>query len=117
MKRRSGCGERRDDAKNVKAEARAGHVSFVMAGRGGYKIATGPRGLTPYHGTGFSRAANRRKPARDVYMLFGPNASWPATGVPTPAWWEHQLSGLPPELRLDPRRFAAKARALERDPR
>jgi hypothetical protein len=66
-------------------------------------------------GTAFSRAANRSEPAWDVYMLFGPNASWPATGVPTPAWWEHQLSGLPPELRLDPRRFAAKARALERD--
>jgi hypothetical protein len=65
-------------------------------------------------GTAFSRAAGRSEPAWDVYMLFGPDATWPATGVPTPAWWEHQLGGLPPERRLDPTRFAAKAAALER---
>ncbi|MGH7623781.1 MAG: hypothetical protein ACREOJ_00495 [Gemmatimonadaceae bacterium] len=65
-------------------------------------------------GTAFSRAAGRTEPAWDVYLLFGPDATWPATAAPTPAWWEHQLSGLPPERRLDPTRFAAKAAALER---
>lgn len=66
-------------------------------------------------GTAFSHAAKLDEPAWDFYMLFGPNATWPAAGVPAPAWWEHQLGGLPPERRLDPARFAAKAAALERD--
>lgn len=65
-------------------------------------------------GTAFSRVAALNKPAWDFYMLFGPNASWPASGVPTPAWWEHQLGGLPPERHLDATRFADSARALER---
>lgn len=64
-------------------------------------------------GTAFSHAAGRTAPAWDFYMLFGPEATWPPTGVPTPTWWEHQLSRLPPDRRLDPTRFAAKAAALE----
>lgn len=64
-------------------------------------------------GAAFSHAGGRTEPAWDVYLLFGPDATWPASGVPTPAWWEHQLSGLPPNRRLDPARFAAKAAALE----
>ncbi|MGH7583145.1 MAG: hypothetical protein ACREL5_07975 [Gemmatimonadales bacterium] len=64
-------------------------------------------------GTAFSHAAGRTEPAWDVYMLFGPEATWPSAGVPKPDWWEHQLGGLPPDLRLDGARFAAKAAALE----
>ena len=30
-------------------------------------------------------------------------------GAPEPAWWEHQLGGMPGDLRLDPERFASKA--------
>ncbi len=44
----------------------------------------------------------------------GSACRWPASGVPTPAWWEHQLGGLPPERHLDATRFADSARALER---
>lgn len=65
-------------------------------------------------GTAFERVAGLRKPAWDFYMLFGPHASWPTAGVPTPAWWEHQLGGLPPERHLDAARFADTARTLER---
>lgn len=54
-------------------------------------------------------------PAWDTWMLFGPKARWPAEGVPTPDWWEHQLYGLPADRYLNPDRFAAKAAALERE--
>lgn len=51
------------------------------------------------------------EPAWDVWLLFGPEATW-EEGHPEPAWWEHQLHGLPDSLRLDPQRFAARAQAL-----
>lgn len=51
------------------------------------------------------------EPAWDVWMLFDRNASW-TSGGPEPAWWEHQLRGLPDSLRLEPDRFARRAREL-----
>lgn len=51
------------------------------------------------------------EPAWDVWLLFGRDARWEAD-VPEPGWWEHQLSGLPAERRLDPGRFAEKAGEL-----
>lgn len=53
--------------------------------------------------------------AWDVWMLFGRGARWPEGGPPEPAWWEHQLGGMPPELRLDPERFADRASKLQRE--
>jgi len=50
--------------------------------------------------------------AWDVWMLFDGKARWTVPGPPEPAWWEHQLHGLPEERRLDPDRFAGKAAAL-----
>jgi hypothetical protein len=50
-------------------------------------------------------------PAWDVWMLFDRDTEWKTT-PPKPAWWEHQLHGLPEERHLDPERFAAKAKAL-----
>ncbi|MGH7523019.1 MAG: hypothetical protein ACREK8_01810 [Gemmatimonadales bacterium] len=52
-------------------------------------------------------------PAWDTWMVFDRNAMWHDGAPPTPAWWEHQLSAGPPELHLDPARFAAHAEALQ----
>lgn len=61
-------------------------------------------------GSAFQRhIANLRSPAWDVWMLFAPGVVWPDEIPPAPTWWEHQLGGLDPELRLDPDRFARKA--------
>lgn len=51
-------------------------------------------------------------PAWDVWLLYGADASWDEGGLPAPAWWEHQLTGLPDERRLNPERFARRAREL-----
>lgn len=48
----------------------------------------------------------------DVYLLFDGKARWTDSGPPEPAWWEHQLQGMPQERRLDAERFASKAAAL-----
>ena len=82
-------------------------------GRG--MIATGAAvaGTGAAVGAAFSHAAGRTGPAWDFYMVFGADATWLATGVPSPAWWEQQLGGLPAAQRLDPVRFAAKAAVLE----
>ena len=52
--------------------------------------------------------------AWDVWMLFDKGARWEGAAPPRPAWWEHQLYGMPPELGLDADRFARKAAALRR---
>lgn len=54
--------------------------------------------------------------AWDVWMLFDGNATWHDSAPPTPAWWEHQLGSAPPELHLDPARFASHAEALKMVP-
>ena len=58
------------------------------------------------------KTVNVGQPAWDTWLLFDRKATWTDSGPPKPAWWEHQLRGLPPERRLDPERFAAKARSL-----
>ena len=52
-------------------------------------------------------------PAWDTWMLFDRNAVWRGDFPPRPTWWEHQMGAGPPELRLDSKRFAAHAAALE----
>lgn len=47
--------------------------------------------------------------AWDVYLLFGPQAQWPASGVPKPVFWMQQLSGVTAAPRLDGATFAAEA--------
>ena len=51
-------------------------------------------------------------PAWDVWMLFDRGVRWDGKTPPRPAWWEHQLYGMPPELFLDAERFAKKAREI-----
>ena len=50
--------------------------------------------------------------AWDTWMLFDQDAMWRGDSPPQPAWWEHQLRNAPPELHLDPQRFASHAEAL-----
>lgn len=50
--------------------------------------------------------------AWDVYMLFGPGATWPASGVPRPNFWMQQLSGVTTAPRLDGGVFASHAAKL-----
>ena len=52
--------------------------------------------------------------AWDVWMLFDKEARWEGEAPPRPAWWEHNLYGMPAELGLDGDRFAKKAAALRR---
>jgi hypothetical protein len=51
--------------------------------------------------------------AWDTWMLFDRDAAWHGDVPPKPAWWEHQLSAGPPQLHLDPDRFASHAEALK----
>ena len=62
-------------------------------------------------GRAYENPLGLSQPAWDVWMLFDRSASWSAE-PPEPVWWEHQLSGPPDSLRLDPERFTRKARAL-----
>lgn len=55
-------------------------------------------------------------PAWDVYFLFGPDATWPASGVPRPSFWMQQLSGVTAAPRLDGRVFATQAEKLLQAP-
>lgn len=52
--------------------------------------------------------------AWDVWMLYDKEARWEGEAPPRPAWWEHNLYDMPPELNLDGDRFARKAAALRR---
>lgn len=64
-------------------------------------------------GTAFAPAVGTGFAAWDVWMLFDEQSVWRPGGPPAPAWWEHQLAGLPDERHLDARRFAGRAMALE----
>lgn len=64
-------------------------------------------------GKAFAPVVGSGQPAWDTWMLFGPGQRWTTARPPDPAWWEHQLGGLPPNLRLDPDRFANRAADLE----
>jgi len=62
-------------------------------------------------GSAYQPVLHTSAAAWDTWMLFDKNAVWRADAVPRPAWWEHQLSG-PPQLKLDPDRWASHAIAL-----
>lgn len=51
--------------------------------------------------------------AWDVWMLFDRTTRWPDGAWPEIAWWEQQLSGMSPELHLDPARFSGRALDLQ----
>ena len=67
-------------------------------------------------GKAFQAGLGLGSPAWDVWLLFPPGVRWEAGQAPEPAWWEHQLRGMPSDRRLDPKRFADKARELIRAP-
>ncbi|HZD54171.1 MAG TPA: hypothetical protein VE175_14060 [Woeseiaceae bacterium] len=50
--------------------------------------------------------------AWDVWMMFDPGARWePDAAPPAPAFWQHQLPGLPKDQRLNAKTFAATVTA------
>jgi len=63
-------------------------------------------------GVAYGRLLPTPGAAWDVYMLFGPDATWPISGVPKPAYWMHQLGGVTAAPRLDAGVFASKAASL-----
>jgi hypothetical protein len=65
-------------------------------------------------GTAFQPILGTPDAAWDVWMLFDRNVRWEGESPPRPAWWEHQLNGMPPERLLDSARFARKASSLQR---
>jgi predicted acylesterase/phospholipase RssA len=64
-------------------------------------------------GTAYQPLLGLPAAAWDTWVLFDRDAMWRGDTPPKPAWWEHQLSKGPPELHLDPERFASHAEALE----
>jgi hypothetical protein len=54
--------------------------------------------------------------AWDVYLLYGPDAVWPASGGPKPVYWMQQLAGVTNAPRLDGGTFAEHAAALLKAP-
>ena len=65
-------------------------------------------------GTAYQPILGLSAPAWDVWMLFDKAAVWRENTPPKPAWWEHQLSAGPSDLHLDPKRFAERAKALQK---
>ena len=63
-------------------------------------------------GKAFQPILQTPEAAWDVWMLFDRQVRWEGEAPPRPAWWEHQLYRMPPELMLDPGRFARKALGL-----
>lgn len=63
-------------------------------------------------GRAFQPVVGSSIPAWDTYLLFDRDAVWTGETMPVPAWWEHQLNGMPPDRALDPKRFANKAMSL-----
>ncbi len=68
-------------------------------------------------GVAYGRLLPTPAAAWDVYMLFGPDATWPKSGVPKPSYWMHQLGGVSAAPRLDAGVFASRAANLLGKPR
>lgn len=63
-------------------------------------------------GKAFQPILQTPEAAWDVWLLFDRGVQWEGATPPAPAWWEHQLYLMPSENRLDPARFAKKAREI-----
>ena len=63
-------------------------------------------------GSAYEHFFNMQTPTWDTWMVFDKHTMWRRDSVPVPAWWEHQLSSGPPELKLDANRWASHAMAL-----
>ena len=66
-------------------------------------------------GDAFRGIVQAEQPLWDFWMLFDRTARWRDDAPPDPAWWEHQLQGLPEDRHLEPDRFGRiAARLLDR---
>lgn len=63
-------------------------------------------------GIAYGRLLPTPAAAWDVYMLFGPNATWSKSGVPKPDYWMHQLGGVTAAPRHDGGVFAGQTQKL-----
>jgi len=63
-------------------------------------------------GRAFQPVIGSSVPGWDTYLLFDRDATWTAETPPVPAWWEHQLKGMPSDRMLDPGRFGERAETL-----
>jgi hypothetical protein len=64
---------------------------------------------------GFQAVLGLPGDAWDVFMIYGPAASWEEELPPKPDYWMHQLQGVEPLApRLDPDVFASQANQLLR---
>ncbi|MGH7588551.1 MAG: hypothetical protein ACRELU_08160 [Gemmatimonadota bacterium] len=63
-------------------------------------------------GNAFRGIVHADQPLWDFWMLFDRTARWKDAAPPAPAWWEHQLRGLPEERHLEPDRFGRMAARL-----
>jgi hypothetical protein len=60
----------------------------------------------------YRRVLGIDQPAWDVYFVYGRDAEWKSELPPAPAYWMHQLGGLPRERYLDGDRLAAEINDL-----
>lgn len=65
-------------------------------------------------GKAFQPILKTPEAAWDVWLLFDQKVRWEGEAPPRPAWWEHQLYGMPEEGLLNPDRFARKAREIRK---
>lgn len=63
-------------------------------------------------GVEFQQALGIPMYAWDVWMMYAPGALWePGSEPPAPVFWQHQLPGLPLDLKLDADKFAVEITA------
>lgn len=62
--------------------------------------------------TAYQKLMKMDEPAWDVYYVYGRDAEWNDKLPPEPAYWMHQLGGLPPERMLDGSKLAAEMTKL-----
>ncbi len=60
----------------------------------------------------FGRSIDMDIDAWDLWTIYEKGTSWIDESPPAPAFWQHQLTGLPPEKRLDVDVFVNKIKQL-----
>ena len=64
-------------------------------------------------GVALAKTLHLRRPAWDVYLVYGPGVEWVGETAPMPSFWMHQLgkrAGADPALRLVPAKLEYEVR-------